>query len=377
MERHIEMVDTYFQRRTTQGNGVVKDYFEVTDNAASIFVCGNDYLDIANNTYVVNQQIEHMKTDVEDNFRSGTYLRETDPHSRFEKEFEVYFGKQCTLTQSGYAANTGLMHALCEKGTHVYIDKFTHASFYEGLYLKGAKIHRYKHNDLIELESMIKHHGPGIIIVDSLFSNLGDFAPLKDIVSLKIRHKCILVVDESHTLGVYDKRGLLHKLGLDADVDYITASLAKAYCTRAGIILGGNKAHIKEHSLWYIFSSPLLKYDVIRLLAMFEVIKNADEKRHHVLKISNVVRKGLATFANVIETSQPSPIICIRFRDENECARLHRYMVSKGVEASVFIWPAAPLKEPMLRITVHNGLTLVQASFIINVIRSYFISAKL
>ncbi len=289
---HEDKIANYFKNRSENGEGIIKDYIQADVSRVSTLVYSNDYLDLATNQYVLDRQIEHMKTLTDREFQSPLLLETECIHHKLESELSQYYGKECVLSQSGYAANVGLMHAICEPGMHVYVDKYTHASFIDGLRMMRANIHVNPHNDIAKMEANIIKHGPGIIIVDSLYSNNGSFAPITKILQLKRDYGCILIVDESHSLGIYGKqgRGYLHMLGLDSEVDYITASLAKAFCTRAGIVLGGNAVFLKENSWTFIFSSALTGVDIIRLQSMFEVIKGADDRRERLMVASHTLR---------------------------------------------------------------------------------------
>lgn len=289
-QRHKDKIGLYFKERSENGGGVIKDYLQADTSRVSIFVHSNDYLRLADNRYVLDCQIEYLKTLATDVFSASIYLEDDSIHSKLETDLNQYYGKECILAQSGYAANTGLMHAICEAGMHAYVDMYLHESFLDGLRAMGANIHVSPHNDVADMESNIRKHGPGIIIVEALYSNNGSFAPIRRILQLKHEYDCTLVVDESHTLGLYGKYGYMHMLGVEKEVDYITASLAKSFCTRAGIIMGDNALFIKENSLSYIFSSALTGVDVIKLQSMLDVIKDADDRREKLMVASQDLR---------------------------------------------------------------------------------------
>ncbi|KAK9759485.1 hypothetical protein K7432_017494 [Basidiobolus ranarum] len=372
MEHLQERVSHYFETRTEGGNGIFRDYIHAESSSVKIFVFDNDYFNISNHKHAIDSQIHDLQQYSNDLIASSAYMSEDNVHAQLEADFASHFGKECVLTQSGYAANTGLIQAICSHETHVYIDKLTHASFWDGLYSRGTQTHVFAHNDMVDLENKIIKHGPGIIIVDSLYSGHGSFSPIKALVQLKLKHKCILVVDESHTLGVYSKTGLVDLMGYNETVDYITASLAKAYCTRAGVIMGPHSQFIKEKSMHYVFSSALMRNDIIKLRAMFEVIKGADQKRNRLMRASNALRKALLKIVDVEDTPIPSPIICIPTKSEAEMVKLHHHFVSKGIFAAPFFFPATPRKSPNLRVTLHSEITVNDIRTITNATASFF-----
>ncbi|KAF9350598.1 hypothetical protein BGX26_011260, partial [Mortierella sp. AD094] len=354
---HRERVANYFKSRSENDQGAISEYLLADTSEASVFVHNNDYLRLADNLYVTGRQVEQLETCSQRAFFSSTLLEDDTLHLKLESSLSQYYGKECILTQSGYVANTGLMHAICEPGMHIYTDKFTHASFFDGLRAKGTKLHVSPHNDLAHMEANMKKHGPGLIIIETLYSSNGTFAPVEEVIALKYKYGCILVVDESHTLGIYGTHGYLHMLGVEDDVDYITASLAKTFCTRAGIIMGSSALFVKENSLPYIFSSALTENDIVRLECMLEVIKNADDRRERLMRVSHELREGLVPIANVIRTPIPSPIICLEVESELKVAKLNRHLALKGITAAVFVWPTRPRDLPVVRMTAHSELT--------------------
>ncbi len=142
------------------------------------------------------------------------------------------------LCQSGWCANTGLIQSIANKDVPVYIDMLAHTSLWEGIHSAGANAVPFMHNDADHLRKQVKHHGAGVIVVDSLYSTSGSLCPLTEIVEISEENGCILVVDESHSLGTHGPhgKGLVVGLGLTEHVHFRTASLAKAFAGRAGFI---------------------------------------------------------------------------------------------------------------------------------------------
>jgi CAI-1 autoinducer synthase len=354
-------IDKYYATRTKQKGGILKDYFIIRGKQHSIFLHDNDYLGLTNDSDILRAQVSDLQQAYGiSSMKSSMFLTDSDPHFQLEQEMGKWFGKQCILTQSGYAANVGLMHGICQPGTPVYVDQFLHASFYDGLAARRAKVHLNKPNDSAELEANIIKHGPGIILIESVYSTTGDFAPIEEIIRIKQEHACILVVDESHSLGLYGPIGLLHSKGLQNHVDYVTASLSKAYCTRAGIIFATDITFVKENSFHYIFSSALGRNDIVRIKAMWEIIKAADHRRTKLHQISHHMRQELSKVADLvnIHSNLPSAIITLRARDEEEMARLHQHLSAKGILSSPFCYPATSLKHPIVRLTLNHNVSV-------------------
>jgi CAI-1 autoinducer synthase len=360
MDSLQQQIQTYFRSRTKGGNGVLGDYIATPHRSHSTFYCNNDYLNLSCHENILSEQIRDFQASTgREAMLSSVFLTDDDPHAALEKDMGNWFGKECYLAQSGYAANVGLMHAICSKGQNVYVDKHVHMSFFDGLSARSAKIHPNRPNDAAHLEANIRANGPGIILIESIYSNTGVFAPLEEIVRIKKKYGCTLVVDESHSLGVSGSKGFVHLTGFEEDVDFVTASLAKAYACRAGVVFSSNALYIKENSFPYIFSSALTKNDIVRIRGAWEVIKTADDRRANLHSASRRLREGLSSLVDLAKTdcSMPSHIVCIQLRDEEEMACMHRHLSSRGVIVSPFFYPAVSLKRPMLRLTVHCGIS--------------------
>lgn len=355
------VVEKYFRERTPEGEGILK---YITDQGAladpATYVNDNDYLRLS------KRLTEYQSLNSESgngSTMSPIYLKAESLQARVENQFKDWLGyDDVAISQSGYCANVGLMQALIKKGTPVYMDRYTHASFIDGIYSRFGKLIIFKHNDMVHLEKLVSQHGAGIIVVDSLYSGYGTFAPLRELVSIKEKHGCILVVDESHSLGLYGEKGvgLVNRAGLREKVDFITASLSKTCSTRAGLIAGHAPTvlYVKENSFPYIFSSSLADWDLNRVSKAIEIIQDSDEARKRVMSASALIRKEFHKLSlNVPITTEDSPIICIIGGTEANTKKIDEIALKGGVLGAYFCAPATPKKASMLRLTLHSELT--------------------
>lgn len=173
-------INKYFINRTIFGNGILDD--------KSIIISDNDYLSISNNEYVNYKQIENLKKNIKENKEliSSIMFISNCNNINVEKRLAEYIKKEsCMLTQSGYVANSGILQALCDKNTNIYIDEKDHASFINGIYHSKCKHYIFKHNNIKHLEKLIIDNGYGFIVIDSLYSGYGTFSPLLEICKLK------------------------------------------------------------------------------------------------------------------------------------------------------------------------------------------------
>ncbi|KAI9292565.1 PLP-dependent transferase [Neoconidiobolus thromboides FSU 785] len=359
----------YFKTRTPGGNGAIRDLIvrpPLTKD--SINVGDNDYLCIAKAVAVTNHDSEVVM--------SSAFISDDGPQGLFQKQLAEYMGKEASMiAQSGYAANAGLIQGFCNSKTNVYIDNLLHGSFRDGLGFVRPKTHIFKHNDVNELEEMIRKNGHGIIIVESLYSVTGDFAPIKDIISIKKKYGCFLVVDESHGIGLYGHKGRGYSSLFDyKEVNIVTASLAKAFCARAGVIAGDKLLidYAREHSMPNIFSTCIMNYDLIRMHKILHRIIDMDKEREHLLNISKEFRNSLERCgANYTKSDIPSPIVSLVFPSEKSMVKMNKYLLEKNVFASCFIYPTTPINAPCLRFTLNSDITMKDINYIMSQITSY------
>ncbi len=368
-------VKNYLEQRTVAGKGVV-DYLLLSKNnpsASSIILNDNDYLRLANHPEVISQQIAQLNANHQEIVMSAVFLKDNCPQHLLEKKLSGFLNMEgVILTQCGYMANVGVLEATCIKGTPVYIDQFAHASFYDGIKAAQAKAIHFKHNDTHDLESKLIEHGPGVIIVDSIYSSVGSIAPLKEICCIKQKYSSVLVVDESHSLGLYGKegRGILEELELINQVDFITASLSKGFATRAGIIAGRHTNFIREVSFPAIFSSAVPNYDLARINAMLGVIIAANDRRQKLMHNANFLRNHLLDHGfNIVKTNMPSPIICFVCGSEAITKKFRDRLEERNIFGAVFCSPATRLNESMLRFTVHSNLTQSELAYFIEAVQ--------
>ncbi|NEX13572.1 MAG: hypothetical protein C1941_02530 [Prosthecochloris sp.] len=336
----------------------------------SIILQSNDYLNVSKHPDITRAQVSMLEDVGRELVMSAVFLHEGSDKSNFEKSMAGFAGfESSVLCQSGWAGNVGLMQVIGDEETPVYIDFFTHMSLWEGIKTCGATPYPFRHNDVGHMERLIREHGPGIVLVDSLYSTIGDIAPLQDIVEVAERYGCVSVIDESHSLGVYGDKGagLVSQLGLTDRVHFITASLAKAFAGRAGIILCSEHfAHYYPYLAYpAIFSSALLPHEIAGLQATLKVIMEADDRRAALHGHSKFLREGLDVLGYAI-TSQ-SQIIAIESGLEGDTEVFRDALEERDVFGSVFLTPATPKNRSLMRFSLHSGLKKDELQYVLNV----------
>lgn len=334
---------------------------------------GNDYLAVTGNPKVAAAQISAITHNTAFVVQSGVFLLKQHPARELEESLARWVGKQdAFLCQSGYAANVGLLQSIADPETPVYLDSLAHTSLWEGAHAARAPAHAFRHNDPDHLDRLIQKKGPGVVVVDSVYSTTGAVCPLRRMVEVAEKHGCMLLVDESHSLGTHGPAGagLCAQEGLTDRVHFISASLAKAVAGRAGFFTApaSMRYYILSSSYPNIFSSCLLPSEVAGLKATVEVLKQADKERARLMQITRRVRQALCDLGYPIHQGTEQ-IISLEAGSEPDTMVLRDMLEARGVFGAVFCAPATSRNRAMVRLTLNAALTEAELEHVVAVAR--------
>jgi CAI-1 autoinducer synthase len=327
----------------------------------ALMLAGNDYLCIANEPVLIQAQLDCLQQNHAQSLMSSVFLQEGSAQHRLEAKLAGYMHEEDgILAQSGWAANVGLLQSLAGPGIPVYLDMLAHASLWEGVLSAGALPLPFLHNTVSHLARQIEKHGAGIVVVDALYSTNGSVAPLHEIVELAERSGCILIVDESHSLGTHGPAGagLVVEMGLTERVHFRTASLAKAFAGRAGFITCSSKfkGYFLSASRPAIFSSCLLNHELAWFNAAVDFIRAADDRRAALHWITREVRRRLGALGYCIGDGSEQ-IIALEAGTEPRTLALRKALESRGIYGAVFCAPATPKNRSLVRLSLHCKMT--------------------
>jgi len=334
---------------------------------------GNDYLSVTGHPEVVQAQLDSLRRGQEFVIQSGVFQLDGNPASQLQNALASWLGKEDgLLCQSGYTANLGLLQVIADPQTPVYLDSLAHMSLWEGARAAGAPAYGFRHNDPAHLSKMATRHGPGLVVVDSVYSTTGAVARLPELVEVAQQHDCMILVDESHSLGTHGPggKGLCAMLGLTDSVHFITASLAKAFAGRAGFFTmpAELRPYLMCHSYPSIFSSCLLPHEVAGLAATMEVIKRGDEARRQLHANTRRMRAAFEESGYPIHQGTEQ-IISLEAGPESDTLALRDALESRGVFGAVFCAPATSRNRAMVRLTLNASLTDAEMSHVAAVAR--------
>ncbi len=245
----------------------------------------NDYLNIGTNEHLRNSFLEQILKK-QNPFTKNLYREalfsssssrllsgNTAPYTRLETFLAKWFEKESALLfNSGYHANLGIITGLMQKGDCIFSDKLNHNSILAGIRQSDADYFRYKHLDCGHLEDLLKKHRSSyknaLIVSESVFSMDGDKASLNDLISLKEKYQCLLMLDEAHGTGVLGEnaQGLCtEEKNVLPHIDIVMAALGKALGSQGAFCVADKKIIDKliNHAPTFIFSTALAPIQVL------------------------------------------------------------------------------------------------------------------
>lgn len=356
-----ERVDAYYRERAVNpvtGGHILKGRIPGADD---LILTSNDYLSISRHPAIMQAQAETLQAQGHGVLRSSVFLFGETPQRALERAMaQAMQAEDALVAQSGWCANTGLIQSIASAETPVYLDMFAHMSLWQGAQAAGATPRPFRHNRVEALDALIAKHGPGLVIVDSVYSTNGSVCPLSAVVDIATRHGCVILVDESHSLGVFGSagEGMVAELGLSDRVHFRTASLSKAFASRGGLILGSarNMEYLRYESRPAIFSSGLLPHELAGLQATLQVVVEERERREQVRDNARYLRAKLAGLGYDVGQDD-SQIMALVPGPEHLTIQLRDALESRGVFGSVFCDPATPRNRSLIRFTINAAHT--------------------
>ncbi|NJD69608.1 MAG: aminotransferase class I/II-fold pyridoxal phosphate-dependent enzyme [candidate division NC10 bacterium] len=286
-------------------------------------------------------------------------------HLALEQELAEFFERRwCNVFSTGYLANLGGIAALTGPGDVILIDADCHASIYDGCRMSGAEVIRFRHNDVADLDKRLmrlkERSTNTLIIVEGLYSMLGDRATLVEIAAAKREYGAYLLVDEAHSLGVLGRRGrgLSEEAGVEESVDFIVGTFSKSLGATGGFCVSNHPEVdlIRYVSRPYIFTASPCPSVVASTRAALHKLRT--EPRLRVRLWANARRlydelKGLGLRLG----PEPSPIIAARFGQKEETIAFWNGLLDQGVYVNMILPPAAPDGGSLLRCSVSAAHT--------------------
>ena len=321
-----------------------------------IMIGSNNYLGLTSHPEVIEAGIKAYEK-----YGSGCsgsrFLNGTlDLHLTLEKELAEFLHKDAVMTFStGFQSNLGIISAIAGRNDVILCDKENHASIYDGCRLSYAKMYRYEHSDMVDLERQLQNipQDKGILIVtDGVFSMGGDLCKLPEIVELAKKYGARVMVDDAHGLGVFGEkgRGTAEHFGLENEVDIIMGTFSKSLASLGGFMAAKAEVveYVKHTSRPFIFSASITPANTASALAALRILKREPERVKHLMEITDYMRNALKT-RNIPIRESVAPIIPINTYDDKRTFVACKKLFEKGVYVNPVISPAVPVGDALIR----------------------------
>ena len=294
---------------------------------------------------------------------NGTY----SPHKDCEAALKEFYGMDHAMVFStGYQANLGIISTIAGKDDYIVLDIDSHASIYDGCALGNANIVPFRHNDVDALEKRLKRipEGAGkLVILEGVYSMLGDIAPLKEMVAVSKAAGAMVLVDEAHSMGFIGEhgRGVAEAQGCLDDVDFVIGTFSKSVGTVGGFCVSNHPKFeiMRLVCRPYVFTASLPPSVVATAATSIRKLMHGAEKRAHLWANSKKLHAGLKALGFTLGTETPqSAIIAVIMPDLEQGAMMWEALLNEGLYVNLARPPATPANMTLLRCSLcaeHSG----------------------
>jgi 8-amino-7-oxononanoate synthase len=298
-----------------------------------------------------------------DNFGSGTtgsrVLNGTyQGHKECEQALrEFYAMDHAMVFSTGYQANLGIISTIAGKGDYIVLDIDSHASIWDGCALGNAEVVPFKHNDIEAMDNRLRRipEGAGkLVVLEGVYSMLGDVAPLKEMVAVARKHGAMVLVDEAHSMGFIGEhgRGVAEDQGVLDQVDFVIGTFSKSVGTVGGFCVSNHPKFeiMRLVCRPYVFTASLPPSVVATAATSIRKLMHGSNKRAHLWDNSKRLHGGLTALGFTLGTKQPqSAIVAVIMPDLERGAAMWEALLKEGLYVNLARPPATPAGMTLLR----------------------------
>ncbi len=312
-----------------------------------VLFCGNDYLGLSRHPEIIAAATEVLEKYGVGSGAARLISGTSDLHTELEQELARFKKKEKALVfGSGYLANLGALSGLAGEKDLIVMDKLSHASLIDGARLSGASLRVFPHKNYSKCEEIFQketNHPRRILVSDAVFSMDGDSADLDELIRLKEKYNCLLLIDDAHGIGVYGPEGRGATEGREEKIDLIVGTLSKALGVFGGFVTGSSILieHLINFSRPFIFATAPPPALCAAALKSLQLIQNDSSFREKLWR--NVDR---------FETQNRSPIVPFIVGDEKKALEISDKLLEEGILIPAIRYPTVARGRARLRITV-------------------------
>ncbi len=343
------------------------------DGRRIILAGTNNYLGLTFNPECL--QAAHKAIDEQGTGTTGSRMANGSfaGHRALEKELaEFYQMRSAIVFTTGYQANLAVISGLTQAGDVIVIDSDCHASIYDGCKLSGADVVRFRHNNAEDLDKRLKRLGEradnALIIVEGIYSMLGDRAPLKDIIAVKNKYSSLLVVDEAHSMGVLGDtgQGLVEECGVLQEVDFVVGTFSKSLGSIGGYCASNHPEldFLRYASRPYVFTASPSPSVIASTRAALPLLRDGKHLRKKLWKNAGKLYAGLSEL-NYELGPEISTVVAVMLDTKEQALAFWRGLLERGVYVNLVFPPATPGNKCLVRCSVSAAHTSEQIDKII------------
>lgn len=351
----------YYQVQIPTGDNEVE-----LDGKPMLLLGSSNYLGLAQDPRVK----AFVKRIVDENGTSCTSSRllsgTRQVHHDLEDELAAFLGKPaCLVFSTGYLANVGTIPALIGRHDAVFFDAEVHACLIDGILLSGAKRHRFRHNEIEDLQRQLAASDVRrkLVVVDSLYSLNADLAPLDEISEICTRHGAWLFVDDAHGFGVLGPggSGAVAEYGVTDAVPVIMGVFSKSLASIGGFVAGSTqlKEHLQYNARSYLYSNALSPANAAAALASLRILQEEPERATLALATAAHARARLREMGYTCG-GDDTHMVPVLFGDDERTLVVAKELAARGIWVSPAISPGVPKGKALLRTCFPPTLTASQ-----------------
>jgi 8-amino-7-oxononanoate synthase len=356
---------------------VIEHLYSATEGSVNgrrtILVGTNNYLGLTFNDECINASNKATRSfgtgTTGSRLANGSYAS----HTALEKDLAEFYGVNHSIVFStGYTTNLGMISSLVGPGDTIMLDEHCHASIYDGCMLSGADIIHFRHNNAADLDKRMQRLGDKdastLIIVEGIYSMLGDRGNIAELVEVKQKYDALLLVDEAHSLGVLGEtgRGLCQEANVEQHVDFITGTFSKSLAGIGGFCTSQHQELevIRYRSRPYIFTASPSPATIASTRAALKIIESTPGLRKQLWENATMLYQGLQAMGFDI-SPEISPVIAVSAGSKENALAMWTKLFNRGIYVNLVLPPATPNSKCLLRCSVSAAHTRPQLEIVL------------
>jgi 8-amino-7-oxononanoate synthase len=371
-DRYRHLLDTHQAMRDTGADPlvtmerVISPTEAIINGRKTLLVGTNNYFGLTFDPTCIEAAVEATRAEgtgtTGSRMANGSYAE----HAALEAELADFYGmKHCMVTTTGYQANLGIISTIVGQGDYLIIDADSHASIYDACKQTQATIIRFRHNDPASLEARLRRlegaSGNKLVVVEGIYSMLGDTAPLKQFVEITKRHGGYIMVDEAHSLGALGEhgRGLVEHVGVLEQVDFVVGTFSKTLGAIGGFCVSSHDGFevLRVATRAYMFTASLPPSIVASVRAALKIVRrDGAALRARLWENVATLYDGLAA-AGYRLGPEHGPVVAVVMPDQMTTVGVWQALLAAGIYVNVAVPPATPSGLCLLRCSLSAAHT--------------------